>query len=134
MSTSSKPDYGDIEETISKALKDAQDALKKHMADIEQQTKNMAAALDQNGEEDGLKVDGISSAFSAPEPVEREFQDQTAVEIDIDSIDDLDDLSMTTLRPEIIARFDGSRGQPFQGQGFGGNNFRDLLEANILRD
>ena len=134
MSTSSKPDYGDIEETISKALKDAQDALKKHMADIEEQTKNIAAALDENAEEDGLKVDGISSAFSAPEPVEREFQDQTAVEIDIDSIDDLDDLSMTTLRPEIIARFDGSRGQPFRGQGFGGNNFRDLLEANILRD
>ena len=134
MSTTSKPDYGEIEETISKALSDAQDALKKHMADIQEQTKNMAAALDDNAEDDGLKVDGISSAFSAPEPVEREYQDQTAVEIDIDSIDDLDDLSMTVLRPEIIARFDGSRGQPFRGQGFGGKNFRDLLEANILRD
>ncbi len=134
MSTTSKPDYGAIEEQIAQAMKSAQDALQKHMKDIEEQTKNIAAALDENGEEEGLKVDGISSSFAAPEPVEREFQDQTAVEIDIDTIDDLDDLSMTVLRPEILARFDGSRGQPFRGQGFGGRNFRDLLEANILRD
>ena len=86
-------------------------------------------------EEEAIQVDGISSGFAEPEPAEKEFQDQTAVEVDIDTIDDLHDLSMSALRPEIIAKFIGCYGHDSaSGEGVGSYKFKDLLEVNILRD
>lgn len=100
-----------------------------------QQAKNMMEAMTAPQEEEAIQVDGISSGFAEPEPAEKEFQDQTAVEVDIDTIDDLHDLSMSALRPEIIAKFVGCYGHDSAaGEGIGSYKFKDLLEANILRD
>ena len=100
-----------------------------------QQAQNMMAAMMAPQEEEAIQVDGISSGFAEPEPSEKEFQDHTAVEVDIDTIDDLHDLSMSALRPEIIAKFVGCYGHDSAaGEGIGSYKFKDLLEANILRD
>ena len=95
---------------------------------------NMIAAMSAASEEEGISIDGISSSFAAPKPSEKQFQDQTAVDVDIDTIDDLDDLSMSVLRPEIIARFNGNYDTQDRIDGIGGNNFKDLLDGNIVRD
>jgi hypothetical protein len=101
---------------------------------MEEYAENMIAAMNASSEEEGISIDGISSAFAAPKPSEKQFQDQTAVDVDIDTIDDLDDLSMSILRPEIIARFNGNQGTQDRIDGIGGHNFRDLLDGNIVRD
>jgi len=103
--------------------------------EAQEQMESMIEAMTDAQEEEGLQVDGISSGFAEPEPSEKEYQDQTAVDADIDSIDDLHDLSMSVLRPEIVAKFVGCAGHDsHSGEGIGSYKFKDLLEANILRD
>lgn len=111
------------------------DQIQDMVEEAQEQMQSMIDAMTDAQEEEGIQVDGISSGFAEPEPSEKEFQDQTAVEADIDTIDDLHDLSMSALRPEIIAKFVGPAYHDSRsGEGIGSYKFNDLLEANILRD
>ena len=117
-----------------KSQSDAQKAMKEQMDKMMKKADDMVAAMSSPEQEEGIKVDGISSSFASPKPSEREFQDQTAVDVDIDFIDDLEDLSMSALRPEIIAKFTGPYRSNNWGEGVGGRQFKDLFEGNLVRD
>ena len=99
-----------------------------------QQAKNMMEAMTAPQEEEAIQVDGISSGFAEPEPAEKEFQDQTAVEIDIDTIDNLDDLSISVVRPEILVSHKGSYKTKDSTSGVGSNKYLDLFAGNVLRE
>ena len=114
---------------------------KKMERQIQEQTlkmqQQMEAALDainDEADEPPLLVDGISSGYASASPAEKLYQDQTAVEIDIDTIDNLDDLSISVVRPEILVNHRGSYKTKDSTSGVGSNKYLDLFAGNVLRE
>jgi len=94
------------------------------------QAQEMIDSMNQPAEEEPMKIDGISSSFATVSPEERQFKDQTPVEADIEDLEGLSDLSISSHRPEIIARFEGAGSS--NTHSIGSKRFVDLLEANIM--
>lgn len=101
---------------------------------MQEQAEEMMARLNDEDEEPSILIDGISSGYASPKPAEKLYQDQTAVEIDVDTIDDLGDLSISILRPEILISHKGAYKTKNSTSGVGSNKYLDLFAGNVLRD
>ena len=101
---------------------------------MQEQAQAILDSLNDEADEPPVTIDGISSGYASPAPAEKLYQDQTAVEIDIDTIDNLDDLSISVLRPEILVNHKGSFGTKDSTSGIGSNKYLDLFAGNVLRE
>lgn len=101
---------------------------------MQEQAQAMLDALNDEADEPPVEINGISSGFAGAKAAEKIYQDQTAVEIDIDTIDDLDDLSISVLRPEILIKHAGSYNSKDSDSGIGSNKYLDLFAGNVLRE
>ena len=101
---------------------------------MQEQAQAVLDALNDEADEPPVVIDGISSGYASPAPAEKLYQDQTAVEIDIDTIDNLDDLSISILRPEILINHKGAYKAKDNSSGIGSNKYLDLFAGNVLRE
>lgn len=101
---------------------------------MQEQAQAVLDALNDEADEPPVVIDGISSGYASPAPAEKLYQDQTAVEIDIDTIDNLDDLSISVLRPEILINHKGAYEAKDNSSGIGSNKYLDLFAGNVLRE
>lgn len=101
---------------------------------MQEQAQAILDALNDEGDSPAVVVDGISSGYAGAKPAEKLYQDQTAVQIDVDTIDDLDDLSISVLRPEIILKHEGTYKTKNSNSGIGSGRYLDLYTGNVLRE